>query len=118
MTMTTKLTKKQEQIYKTLQSMKGFATAQEIHTQTPNIDLTTVYRALEKFEKENLVQKIILNNGEAVYEASKHKHHHIICTSCNKIHHVEIQQKIISEVENISHLKPESIEITIKGICK
>lgn len=98
--------------------MKGFATAQEIHTHTPNIDLTTVYRALEKFEKNNLVQKIILNNGESVFEATKHKHHHIICVSCNTIKHIDIEKKILKHIEDMSDLKPESIEITIQGICK
>lgn len=116
--MTTKLTSKQERIYKTLQSMKGFATAQEIHQKIEDVDLATVYRALEKFESQNLVQKIILNNGEAVFEAIQHKHHHVICTSCDTIHHIDIEKKILASIENISHLKPESIEITIKGICK
>lgn len=118
MTMTIKMTKKQQHIYKTLQSLKGFATAQEIHQKIPEINLTTIYRTLEKFEQQNLVQKIILANQEAAYEFSQHKHHHVICTSCNKIHHITIQQTILEKIQNISHLKPDSIEITIRGLCK
>lgn len=114
----TKMTKKQTQIFKTLQSLRGFATAQQIHETLPDINLTTIYRTLEKFEQQHLIQKIILANQEAAYEFSQHKHHHVMCSSCNTIEHIHIDKNLVQQIKKIAHFKQDSIEIVVRGTCK
>lgn len=98
--------------------MKGFRTTQEIHAKIPLIDLTTVYRNLEKLCESGYIQKILLPHQEYAYEYTKNKHHHIFCEGCKKIKHVHLSQKTLSLIPELSHLKADSIEIIIKGNCK
>ncbi len=116
--MTKKLTKKGELILKTLQGMEGFCTAQDLHKRIPEIDLTTVYRNLEKLVTKNLVQKVALLNQEFVYEYSNHKHHHSFCESCARVEHISLSQKTLGTIPELKHFNPESIEVIIKGRCK
>jgi len=113
-----KLTSKGELILKTLQNMKGFCTAQEIHKKVPEINLTTVYRNLERFSDSGLIQKISLPHQEFAYEFSEHKHHHTICDSCSNIKHITLPAKVLREIPELSHFDPDSIEVIIRGKCK
>lgn len=112
-----KLTTKQKEILKTLQSLQGFCTTQEIHKKIPHIDLTTVYRALEKFYQKDIVQKIILHNQEAAYEYSKDKHHHSLCKTCKKIEHIKLNTDLLRHISELKHFKPETVEVFITGAC-
>lgn len=116
-TMKNTITKKQIEIIKTLENLKGFCTAQTIHANVPTMNLTTVYRGLEKLVEKNLVYKIVGDNGEAFYEYKKEIHHHSICTSCDTISHIKLGKEFIKKIPELSHFDPESIEITIRGKC-
>jgi Fe2+ or Zn2+ uptake regulation protein len=113
-----KLTSKAELILKTLQDMKGFCTAQEIHKNIPQINLTTIYRNLEKFSESGIIQKISLPHQEFAYEFTERKHHHTICDSCSNINHITIPSTILKKIPGLEHFDPESLEIIIKGKCK
>jgi Fe2+ or Zn2+ uptake regulation protein len=117
-TIMNKLTNKSTVILKTLQSMKGFCTAQQIHKEIPQINLTTVYRNLEKFTQMGLVQKISLRHQESAYEFSQHKHHHTICDSCNEIRHITLTPTLFKKIPEMMHVDPSSIEVIIRGKCK
>lgn len=49
--------------------------------------MSTVYRALELFEKNNMVIKTnVMNNEMAVYELNRFQHkHYAVCLNCHKI---------------------------------
>jgi Fe2+ or Zn2+ uptake regulation protein len=51
------------------------------------IDLATVYRSMEAFEKAGLVRRVRLENGKALFEidAGDHHHHHVICRRCGTV---------------------------------
>lgn len=63
----------------------------EICKQTEEEDcpvwLSSVYRILELFVKENIVLKTTITDGEmALYELNRHKHrHYAVCLGCRKI---------------------------------
>lgn len=98
--------------------MKGFCTAQQIHTHIPEINLTTIYRNLEKFTEMRLVQKISLAHQEFAYEFTEHKHHHTICDSCHNIKHITLPSSVFKKIPELAHFDPESIEVIIRGTCK
>ncbi len=51
---------------------------------TPN--KTTVYRQLEKLQKEGLVRRINISDANATYEtAGNAHHHHLVCERCGKV---------------------------------
>lgn len=110
-------TKKGELILKTLQVTKGFCTAQELHKKIPTINLTTIYRNLEKFTEIGIVQKISLAHQEYAYEYSEHKHHHTVCESCHTIQHIQLSPETLKRIPELSHFDPESIEVIVRGTC-
>lgn len=90
-----------------------------------NVNHTTVYRYLNKLNKENKVLKFTEDNGQkAVYQIRKHTHScdghiHIQCTKCGKLLHLDCD--FMEDFKQ--HLK-ESHDFTLKcessllyGIC-
>jgi Fur family ferric uptake transcriptional regulator len=85
--------------------------AEEIHDMvkksTPDIGLATVYRTMLLFNEIGIVHKLDLDDGLGRYELnrqkSNHRHHHLICTSCNAVMEVEedllesLEQQILNE---------------------
>lgn len=69
--------------------------AMEICKQSENEDcslwLSTVYRILELFEKENVVVKtVITDSDKALYELNRNQHiHYAVCLGCHKIVEVD-----------------------------
>lgn len=55
------------------------------------VDLSTLYRTLELFEKKNVITKTELKEPlQNIYEYNRHTHkHHLICTNCKEILFVE-----------------------------
>lgn len=50
------------------------------------LDLVTVYRNMEVFQQQNLVQTILLESGKQLFELTVEgdHHHHIVCRSCHR----------------------------------
>jgi Fur family ferric uptake transcriptional regulator len=85
--------------------------AEEIHDMVkksnPDIGLATVYRTMLLFNEIGIVHKLDLDDGLGRYELnrqkSNHRHHHLICTSCNAVMEVEedllesLEQQILNE---------------------
>jgi Fur family ferric uptake transcriptional regulator len=84
----------------TLRNTKNPLTVVELHERnTAKSDLVTIYRTLETFVKTALVRKIHLKGDPVRYEfASKHHHHHLVCTMCGIID--ELPSCEVSELES------------------
>ena len=73
--------------------------AEEIHSaiadDNPGINLSTVYRTLETFERHHLVRRTDLGLGRIVYHWSgRTPHHHLVCHACGRI--IEIDDDALS----------------------
>ncbi len=66
------------------------------------IGIATVYRTLQTFEDLNLVYKTnfdaYTNYYELAEDPDKHRHHHLICTDCEKI--FEVQEDLLEDLEH------------------
>lgn len=75
---------------------------------------TSVYRALEKLQENDLVCKQTFGENEAKYELRADHHDHAICTNCEKVIpvecHTHLEQKIPGFHQNHHHT-------TIYGVC-
>ncbi|KNY30412.1 Fur family transcriptional regulator [Pseudobacteroides cellulosolvens] len=79
--------------------------AEEIHDlvkrSNPDIGLATVYRTMLLFNEIGIVHKLDLDDGLGRYELnrheSSHRHHHLICTSCNTV--IEVEQDLLESLE-------------------
>lgn len=77
-----------------LQQAGGFASAQEVHQlitgQGDRIGLTTIYRALQSLQQENLVDVLRREDGEAIYRlCGEAHHHHLVCNKCGRTVEIE-----------------------------
>lgn len=61
-------------------------TAEEIHRRTRRgrrpIGLATVYRALEAFAREGLVEPLYVGDGRVRYGSATRHHDHLVCLDC------------------------------------
>ena len=46
---------------------------------------TSLYRMMEKLEKEGVVEALLLNPRVTFYEYKTHHHHHFLCEKCSTI---------------------------------
>lgn len=94
-------------VLQSLQQSGGFASAQEVHqliiSQGDRIGLTTIYRALQSLQQENLVDVLRREDGEAIYRlCGGGHHHHLVCNQCGRT--VEIEGGAIEKwADTVAH---------------
>ncbi len=128
-------TKSREIVWKILHESDSPLTAREIAQRAAELALapseekkektvwlSSVYRALDAFEKEHLVTKSLLaNNAESIYAPSSTGHHHYaICMNCKKRTELEMCP---FEHEHALHMKDSDFmvvghKVEVFGYCK
>lgn len=125
MTTSRRQTRQRAAVEEILTQIKGFHTAQQIHTALREsgheVGLTTVYRSLALLAADGAVDVLLAEDGEARYRAcgSGH-HHHLVCRNCG--HTVEVTAATVERwaartaqeygFSDISHT------LEIMGLCK
>lgn len=118
-----KITKSRIIIYNILLESEESLSADYIYRKAKeeeDINLSTVYRTLELFESQNLVDKIFLGDGKANYTIKKDSHkHNLECSLCHK--KVEIPCPI-NQIEEMLRekvgFKLTEHDLKLKGICE
>ena len=111
-------------VLKSFLEIKKPATAQELYKKfkKKEIDLVTLYRTIDAFEKSGLIRRIDLRKDAVHYELNTDHHHHIVCTNCDKMEDFEnrevekILEKIAKKSANFGEIKNHSLELF--GFCK
>lgn len=85
-----KVTPQRMMIIQALRDASGHVTAAQIADQVrqhyPSVDLSTVYRTLDVLKRMRVATSIDVGTGDALFEwAPPEPHHHLVCTSCEKI---------------------------------
>lgn len=123
-----KMTGQRETVLEVMLSNRGrHLSAEEVleeaRKKSPGIGIATVYRTLEKLTEMDILYKSIFDGGKFRYEIyegdnHKHHHHHIICLECGKI--FEIQEDLLSDLEQKIELEGFRIvdhELKFFGYC-
>ena len=80
---------------------------------------TTIYRNLEKLEKEGLIQKVILSDHKQFWELAQtnpaHQHYHLICQKCEKIECKELDSDLAFKFINFKVL---NTNLSLYGFCQ
>lgn len=83
-----RLTPHQERILKTLETIDGEISTQDLYVQLRNIHktlgLATVYRGLEVLRLQGLVQSRTSIEGESLYSLVQKHQHYFTCLQCSK----------------------------------
>lgn len=90
-------TRQGDAVERTLRSAVGFRSAQDVYSALradgANVGLSTVYRHLQAFADDGLVDVIHTPDGETTYRYCGRKgaehHHHLVCRSCGRAEEVE-----------------------------
>ena len=83
-------TAQRQAILNTLRSTKGHLTVEnlihKLQPSYPNLNVSTVYRTLELFERTGLAEHVHVGHGSAewkfVSDVELDQHHHLVCEQC------------------------------------
>lgn len=94
-----------------------YTNLQEAH---PTMSLATVYKTLDSFVQNGLIQQLNIGEDSYRYDANTSPHSHLKCISCNNvvdIHELKDSDNIISEVESRTGYKLLRQQFYFFGIC-
>ena len=118
-----KITKARTRILNIISDSESSISAEEIYNRCLNagedINLSTVYRALELFEAKELINKLDVGEGRYTYSIKKHSHMHTLkCSLCSKEIELPCPMHQVEElVRNKTGFTLTEHQLVLKGIC-
>ncbi len=118
-----KVTKARIRILTILQNSKESISADKIfdicRRDDTNINLSTVYRTLDVFLENNIIDKFVLEDSVSIYKIHKANHKHLLeCDICHK--EVELNCPMIQIEEIINRQTGFTLtehNLQMKGVC-
>ena len=85
-----RMTRQRAAILQALCELDGHASADRIHERVclhdQRVDLSTVYRTLERLRDVQILSQTDLGRGSAEYEiVTGQPHHHLVCQGCGRV---------------------------------
>jgi Fur family transcriptional regulator, peroxide stress response regulator len=118
-----RLTHQRLEIYRELTEATDHPTAEMLHRRLreriPTLSLDTVYRTLATLAAHGMLKRVETAESLARFDATKHRHHHIICKQCNEIMDFQWQQldKTPLPEEIGSWGLFDNMNVVVYGIC-
>lgn len=118
-----KITKGRVEILNILKNSESSLSAEKIYQiyryNNININLSTVYRTLDLFEENEIIEKITLNDGVFSYKLRGKTHrHHLECDICHKEVEIPCPMLQIEElVQNSTGFTLTDHDLVMKGVC-
>lgn len=85
-----------------------------------DLDLVTVYRNIEAFEKAGVLQRIPLENGSQLFEltAPDEHYHHLVCRECHQAERLDVcvgeEMRKVAKANGYSHI---AHVLEVYGLC-
>jgi Fur family transcriptional regulator, ferric uptake regulator len=114
-----RVTKNRERVIGALLTAEKPLKAEEIK-ERGNLDLVTVYRNIEAFEKAGVLQRIPLENGAQLFEltAPDEHYHHLICRECHQAERLDLcvgeEMRKVATANGYSHI---AHVLEVYGVC-
>ncbi len=85
----------------------------------PSISFATVYNSLKYLKEAGLVREIHFGKGSSRYDSETARHDHAVCSRCGKLVDFDLAEtpQLIRAAARRSRFKPESIHLTLVGLC-
>lgn len=87
---------------------------------SPHISLSTVYRNLQFFKEQGIVEDHQFDGVRRLYEKAPHsKHHHIVCLGCGKVFEFicPSTEKIKSRLSREKGFQVTNVDVRFSGYC-
>jgi Fur family ferric uptake transcriptional regulator len=65
---------------------------QALDKQNIHLNKTVVYRNLESFLQDGFISEVNLNDGITRFEQKRDHHHHLVCSNCQSIEHIKLNE--------------------------
>lgn len=117
------LTKQRQAVLRAIRESDKHLNANEVFVNSrqflPGISFATVYNSLNYLKKEGLIGEIQFGADAKLYDRKLTRHDHALCNNCGKLVDMElsIPTKLLEEAANYSQFKPDTIELTLRGLC-
>lgn len=121
-----RMTAQRRLILKTLQSIQGHPTAEEVYQMVkpdaPRLHLSTVYRTMRWLEEEGLVSSLWLEDDrrqERFDTSSPSGHQHFVCSRCKRVIEFDSPEldRIQAQFEQEHGVCVESASLVFYGLC-
>ena len=121
-----RLTPQRAMVLDVVYHSNGHLTADEVyeqvHAQSPFVDLSTVYRNLMLLRQQGLIGELRLEGQPARFEAVRcgEEHHHAVCTNCGAM--LEVEHADLASLEAALRAKYgfqlAPVHLTLPGLCQ
>ena len=117
------LTKQRQTVLRVIRKSAKHLTANEVFNDArrllPSISFATVYNSLNYLKGQGLIGEIKFGTDANLYDRKLTRHDHALCNKCGKLVDLEltIPNQLLEEAANRSKFKPETIELTLRGLC-
>lgn len=118
------LTKQREVVFQVIRSAEHHLTANEVFDEAkrrlPTISFATVYNSLRFLKKAGHIAEIQFGfSGANRFDAKTTRHDHAICNKCGKLIDIDLKMpdELVELAARLSKFKPESLELTLRGLC-
>ena len=124
-----KYSKQRELILTNLQNRCDHPTAdmlyRDLKEEMPQIGIATIYRNVLELCEENKIRRITVGNGPDRFDGNLVHHVHFICSNCQKLQDIFLNEMEEEELEDQMKLlvnsiggEKENVQIMITGTCK
>ncbi|MCU1287939.1 MAG: ferric uptake regulator, Fur family [Acidobacteria bacterium] len=117
------LTKQREVILQVIREADEHLTANEVFDKAkrhlPTISFATVYNSLRYLKDAGHIGEISFGNGASRFDSMTTRHDHALCTRCGRLVDMELElpEELYRLAAQFSKFKPESLELTLRGLC-
>lgn len=120
-----RITQQRRAILQALYALDGHASAERIHERVieyqPGVDLSTVYRTLERLRDLRVLSETDLGRGCAEYEiVTDQPHHHLVCQHCGRV--IEVDHRCLDSTADMIRqefdFEPILDHLAIFGVCE
>src|SRR6185436_9265472 len=118
-----KLTRQREVVLRVIREREDHPTASDVfeaaRRRLPGISYATVYNSLRFLKEAGLVHEIKFGDSASRYDRETDRHDHALCSQCGKLVDFDLPQaaKLMKAAARRSKFKPESVHLTLKGVC-
>lgn len=116
-----RLTKHRREILSVFNNTKEILSAEMIYQQMDQeeIDLSTIYRALDYFMREGIVAKSTIEQTAYFYLNEGEHHHYLICTKCHQRFPIDCHlERLMKKTIKQANFKVTHHDVTIYGFCE
>lgn len=119
-----KITPQRLMIFKVLENNVSHPSAEEIFKRVkkiyPTVSFTTIYKTLETLRDLGELRELIIDKDRKHYDPNMNAHHHVICSTCKKIH--DIYDDFSSHIKLSGAIQDDyaisGFQISFYGLCK